>query len=288
METGTEYSDIQDRYLAGEISDSDASELYQKYGGMKQDEAEKKVQKMACERDTGIKYDDIQKEYVSGNLTEAQAGEMLSTYGGVKDSDRADTLKKWQCEKDTGVKYDDIRESYIDGDITESKAREMLVKYGGKKQEDAEKMVREYQCEKDTGITYDEIREAYTDGEINRNKAISMWTKYGDMDREDAESKADLADFVKANPELEDISEGAVQKYNESCKRAGISASTFYNTWKFKNDNSSDYDSNGKTTVSLWDKVTQYIDKQRLSSAQKDALYCAFYSSSTLYKTPWH
>lgn len=132
VETGIDYSDLKQQYVAGTLSDSEAKQYLQDYGAMRDREADKQIKQWDCKKDTGIDFDDIKAEYLAGSIDKNKAAELRQKYGGSSEEDAQTLVLQWDCKKDTDIDYEDIKWALIDGDITEAKAAELWKKYGGK------------------------------------------------------------------------------------------------------------------------------------------------------------
>ena len=277
-------------YKEGEITKQQAEKLLAQYFDLDSDEIKDVMNKWSCVVVTGIEYDDIKQEYLDGNLTEQRAVEMRVKYGGYSEEEAAETVTKWKAEKETGVAYDDIKDAFLDGDISEADARNMYITYGGYSEEDAADTVTKMRAEKETGLAYDDIKDALLDGEITEANARRMYVKYGGYSEEEAAEKVTVILFVGEHPDCEDISYAAIEDYTTYCETAGVSASTFYDAWKYNSGTHADVDENGKSVSgSKKVKVLAYIDALPLTTAQKDSLYYAFgWAESTIGESPWH
>ena len=166
----------------------------------------------------------------------------------------------------------------------------MYITYGGYSEEEAAETVTKWKAEKETGIAYDDIKDALLDGEITEANARRMYVKYGGYSEEEADEKVTVILFVGEHPDCEDISYAAIEDYTTYCETAGVSASTFYDAWKYNSGTHADVDENGKSVSgSKKVKVLAYIDALPLTAAQKDSLYYAFgWAESRIYESPWH
>ena len=243
------------------------------------------------ERDTVIRQvrTQIGQWYQEGEISKSQAMQMLKKYVGLDNQEVTEQVNRWSSYVVTGIKFDDIKQAYLDGEITLNRAIEMYALYGSYTKERATEIVSKWGSIKETGYEIDELDDAYFDGEVGLSTVRSMYIKYGGYTAEEAGEKTTVLEFVKQNPACAGISYAAVSDYNDYCKRTGVNPSTFYDVWKFKNDAGSDYDVDGKVTVSKKEKVMDYIDGLNLTKSQKDSLYYACgYAESTLNETPWH
>lgn len=285
---GFEYGDTKDEYLNGNITIDKAKRVLMGAGATDM-EADAKTLQWKFEKDTGIAYDDMSDAYVSGDISRSDAVNYLVKYGKTYRADAEATVQQWQCEKDTGFKYSELKDLYVAGTISADRAAALRSKYGGASEDDAKSTVLQWQCVKDTGIEYSDIRKAYEEKRVSGETVENMLMKYGGKSKDDAAARREKYDFAIANPGTEDISDAAVQKYNESVAAAGISGKDYYTSWQMYNRTESDYDENGKPiSYSKLYKIAAYIDSLNLTNAQKDAMFCAFYTARNLRRTPWH
>lgn len=285
---GFEYGDTKDEYLNGNITIEKAKRVLMGAGATDM-EADAKTLQWKFEKDTGIAYDDMSDAYVSGDISRSDAVNYLVKYGKTYRADAEATVQQWQCEKDTGFKYSELKDLYVAGTISADRAAALRSKYGGASEDDAKSTVLQWQCVKDTGIEYSDIRKAYEEKRVSGEAVENMLMKYGGKSKDDAAARREKYDFTIANPGTEDISDAAVQKYNESVAAAGISGKDYYTSWQMYNRTESDYDENGKPiSYSKLYKIAAYIDSLNLTNAQKDAMFCAFYTARNLRRTPWN
>lgn len=285
---GFEYGDTKDEYLNGNITIDKAKRVLMGAGATDM-EADAKTLQWKFEKDTGIAYDDMPDAYVSGDISRSDAVNYLVKYGKTYRTDAEATVQQWQCEKDTGFKYSELKDLYVAGTISADRAAALRSKYGGTSEGDAKSTVLQWQCVKDTGIEYSDIRKAYEEKRVSGEAVENMLMKYGGKSKDDAAARREKYDFTIANPGTEDISDAAVQKYNESVAAAGINGKDYYTSWQMYNRTESDYDENGKPiSYSKLYKIAAYIDSLNLTNAQKDAMFCAFYTARNLRRTPWH
>ena len=285
---GFEYGDTKDEYLNGNITIDKAKRVLMGAGATDM-EADAKTLQWKFEKDTGIAYDDMSDAYVSGDISRSDAVNYLVKYGKTYRTDAEATVQQWQCEKDTGFKYSELKDLYVAGTISADRAAALRSKYGGASEDDAKSTMLQWQCVKDTGIEYSDIRKAYEEKRVSGEAVENMLMKYGGKSKDDATARREKYDFTIANPGTEDISDAAVQKYNESVAAAGISGKDYYTSWQMYNRTESDYDENGKPiSYSKLYKIAAYIDSLNLTNAQKDAMFCAFYTARNLRRTPWH
>ena len=91
-----QYSEIQDAFLNGEITESRAAEMRALYGGKSKEDAKAEVREWACEKETGIRYKDIDDAYLGGEITERRAVEMLTLYGGKSKDEAQAQIYQWK------------------------------------------------------------------------------------------------------------------------------------------------------------------------------------------------
>ena len=182
-----QYEDIQDAYIAGEITAARAAEMRMLYGGKSKSEAQEEVQKWACEKETGIAYSNLQEAWLDGEISDAEAVEYQMKYGGQTKVNAEKTLQKWRYVKDTGGDYNDVKQGFLEGTISEQDAIDARVTYGGQTKIDAQKEIRKWTCEKETGIDYDDMKDAWLDGEISDAEAMEYQMKYGGQTKYEAE-----------------------------------------------------------------------------------------------------
>ena len=137
------------------------------------------------------------------------------------------------------------------------------------------------------------VRQYFDAGEVKAGDAKRILVRCG-YKMDDAEAMITKWDFWRDYPEahdtsIEDGTETLAAKYFEYAKPANIDKTLFYDVYKFNGSAKADKDKNGNSIRnSKRDKVADYINKQRLTKAQKDALWLACgYKGSTLDEAPW-
>lgn len=137
------------------------------------------------------------------------------------------------------------------------------------------------------------VRQYFDAGEVKAGDANRILVRCG-YKMDDAEAMITKWDFWRDYPEahdtsIEDGTETLAAKYFEYAKPTNIDKTLFYDVYKFNGSAKADKDKNGNSIRnSKRDKVADYINKQRLTKAQKDALWLACgYKESTLDEAPW-
>lgn len=205
--------------------------------------------------------------YRNQEISKSEATSMLTRYGDMDSEEITKTVTRWSAKVVTGIAYEDIKQEYLDGNISEYRAVEMRSKYGSYTRDEAQSTVNEWKFEKETGIPYDELWDAYEDGDISAVGYVDARITYGN-------SKTYI---------------GLAEDYDKYASPAGMSKETFYSAWLELNPMEAEKDANGETIgPSVQEMRWDYINSLNISTAQKDALHCAFYSQKTLKKTPWH
>ena len=145
------------------------------------------------------------------------------------------------------------------------------------------------------GKTYDEaessvestarsqLKELFAAGSISASAAEKMLVKYGGYEQDDAAEKVSEWKYEADHPELDGrITFSQYQRWEADGKSRGISLDTYTDVVEFRGGDTS-------SGVRSQEEVAAYINAMPISTAQKDALWCCFWSESTLYKkAPWH
>lgn len=160
----------------GQLMDKETSiKTLQKYGGMGELEARRKVEQWTLLITRGFAYEDIGEQFVRGNITERDAATLYKEYGMMTERDAKEKVQQLKLEKDHGIRYSYLGDAYIYGEITEKQAIEWQMKYGGLSREEAEAkitswdMQREYGVE--TGSTTNGIKAYLVNGIISEETA---------------------------------------------------------------------------------------------------------------------
>ena len=189
-----------------------------------------------------------------------------------KDGSSASTVKGYFTNEKFGVAMgqnnvsmaDTIRKDLIDTAVANGKTRE-----------EAEESVRS------TART--QLKQLYANGTITGANAEKMLVKYGGYDLKDAADKVAEWKYEKDFPELDGrITYAQYKRWETDGKSRGIGLDTFTDVVEYRGGNTS-------AGVRSQEDVAAYINRMPISTAQKDALWCCFWSESTLYKNaPWH
>lgn len=259
----------------------------------------------------------IKFAYQDGYLTEEEAMQELLGKGLSDNEDEAYWLiRKWDSGSDSFSRYDAINQAirsggsideamkeltahgytekevlsqvktnigkwYQDGTITKQQAMDMLKKYSGLDREDITKTVNKWSSKVVTGIAYDDIKEQFMSGNLSQSKAADMYVRYGGYSREDANATVAEWKFEKDYPDSK-ISYESYQDWLTNGKNRGVTLEVYTDVSLFRKPV-------GVKTAKAQEDVAAYINRLPISTAQKDALWCCFWSESTLYKkAPWH
>lgn len=177
------------------ISAEQASDILEKYFGMKQDEIQETILKWTMKKETGISYSELREAFQDDIVSEKEAASYLEKYGGMTQVEAQETILRWKMVKETGIQYDDLKEAVMEQSVSESDAIAYLKKYGGMTEYDAKERVADWRFEAEHGYAYDDIKATYLDEEITRAEAIAVMTEIGGKSREDAEKKVAYWDY---------------------------------------------------------------------------------------------
>ena len=184
-----QFEEIQDAFIAGEITAARAAEMRMLYGGKSKPDAQAEVLKWSCEKDTGIAYSDLKDAWIDGEISDSEAMEYQMKYGGQTKTDAQKEVRKWTCEKETGIVYDDLQDLYLSGEVSAERASQLRVTYGGQTKIDADSEVLKWRCEKETGIRYSEMEKLFIGGELSGSRAADLRVKYGGQSKEKADEE---------------------------------------------------------------------------------------------------
>lgn len=181
-------------------------------------------------------------------------------------------------------RLDDFYKAACGGDIaTAYIVREDMINVAVENGEDREKAEKAFESKL---VTY--IGEQYKGALIGDSDAKDMLVRYGGKTESEAGSKVRYWAFKLENPEYEDLSESAVNKYydgyydkegnlyGKSAKSYGISLEVYAEYVR------------GKSGLTKKEDIMYIIDTLPLTKEQKDALYYLNgWSKSTRHEAPW-
>ena len=212
-----------------------------------------------------------------------EAGNGYSRYDAIYDAVRNGTGFDAAMAELTSHGYDEdkirsqvksqVGKWYQNGEITKQQTIDMLTKYTMLSSEEITATVNKWSSKVVTGIAYEDIDDEFMAGNITEARAREMYVRYGGYTQEEATQKVAVLVFEKAHPSCEGISYAAVTGYEKYCEKAGVTAETFYDVWKYYNGVKSDVDAKGNTiSGSKKKKAREYILSLDLSSREKKAL----------------
>lgn len=263
-----EKSNIKFAYQDGYLTEEEAmKELLSKGLSDNEDEAYWQIRQWASGSDSFSRYDAINQAIRSGGSID-EAMKELTAHGYTEKevlSQVKTNIGKW----------------YQDGTITKQQAMDMLKKYSGLNREDITKTLNKWSSKIVTGIAYDDIKEQFMSGNLSQSKAADMYVRYGGYSREEANAKVAEWKFEKDYPDSK-ISYESYQDWLTNGKNRGVTLEVYTDVSLFRKPV-------GVKTAKAQEDVAAYINRLPISTAQKDALWCCFWSESTLYKNaPWH
>lgn len=138
LEQGFAYDEIQEKFVAGEITEANAVSFLEDYGNV--EDAGKTVTQWRMEKETGLKYDKIKDYLAAEDITKQQAIEYRMKYGGQSLEDATVMVTKWMGEIETGIPYDKVEQYFRDGKITHEELANYYMKYWSYDEEKAIKV----------------------------------------------------------------------------------------------------------------------------------------------------
>ena len=187
------------------------------------------------------------------------------------ESTSASTAKGYYTNEKLGVAMgqnntamaDVIRQDLIDTKVANGKTRD-----------EAQKAVQ--------STARSQLKELYELGEITGAVAQNMLVRYGGYDRQQAADKVAEWKYGRDNPELDGrITYTQYKRWEADGKSRGVPLETYTKVAEYRG---------GDTSAGARSQadVAAYINTMPISNAQKDALWCCFWSEKTLKNAPWH
>lgn len=254
-ETGIRYSQIQDAYIHGDITDKQAVDWQVKYGHKSQEDAEKRTLEWAVAKDYGIKYSSsdygIKAAFLQGEISAETAKAIMITYGGKAESDAEAYTSQYEFTKETGFNWSDgkgIQEAmatgkYSDDQLAQWEARANISAHGSLQ----------------VGMEYVEIAHWFNEVE-------------------------GCTSFNRTN----------LEKWEKNSKyiiQAGMGREEYAAAAAIYNNTHSDYDSTTGESIanSKCRKVLEQINEMDLTKSQKETLARSLYTKKSINKAgrPW-
>lgn len=253
------------------ISAEQASDILEKYFGMKQGEIRETILKWSMKKDTGISFDGLREAYLEQIVSESDALRYLQEYGGMTEYDSRERVDDWSFEQEHGYAYDDIKSTYLDDEITRAEAIAVMTEIGGKSREDAEKKVAYWDYEEKTGVDYENKAQQYKRGIITRQQLRQALIDLGEKSGEDADIQIEAYDWEQDG--LQGASFSRVKNWHKYCEGVGVDKQMWLKIALFSARTENDVGSNGKPIrYSAMKKVMAEIDKLPISKDQKTAI----------------
>ena len=253
------------------ISAEQASEILEKYFGMKQGEIQETILKWSMKKETGISFESLREAYLEQVVSESDALSYLQKYGGMTEYDARDRVDDWNFEQEHGYAYDDIKSTYLDDEITREEAIAVMTEIGGKSREDAEKKVAYWDYEEKTGVDYENKTQQYKRGIITRQQLRQALIELGDYSGADADIQIEVYDWEQSG--LQGASFTRVKNWHEYCEGAGVSKQMWLKIALFSANTENDKDEDGNSIrYSAMKKVMAEINKLPISKDQKTAI----------------
>lgn len=253
------------------ISAEQASDILEKYFGMKQGEIQETILKWSMKKETGISFDGLREAYLEQIVSESDALIYLQKYGGMTEYDARERVDDWSFEQEHGYAYDDIKSTYLDDEITRAEAISVMTEIGGKSMEDAEKKVAYWDYEEKTGVDYENKAQQYKRGIITRQQLRQALIDLGEKSGEDADIQIEAYDWEQDG--LQGASFSRVKNWHKYCEGVGVDKQMWLKIALFSARTENDVGSNGKPIrYSAMKKVMAEIDKLPISKDQKTAI----------------
>ena len=145
VETGISYGDIKSEYMDGNITASQAEDMYVKYGGLTRKDAKAKIADIDFEKKHGFAYDDIKDEYMDGDITAREAEELYIQHGGYTVEEAKEKIGWFDFEKKYGFEYGDRIKVYKEGKVSSSEMKTILMQYGKLNEKSADETITAYE-----------------------------------------------------------------------------------------------------------------------------------------------
>lgn len=253
------------------ISAEQASDILEKYFGMKQGEIQETILKWSMKKETGISFDGLREAYLEQIVSESDALRYLQEYGGMTEYDARERVDDWNFEQEHGYAYDDIKSTYLDDEITRAEAIAVMTEIGGKSRDDAEKKVSYWDYEEKTGVDYENKAQQYKRGIITRQQLRQALIDLGEKSGEDADIQIEAYDWEQDG--LQGASFSRVKNWHKYCEGVGVDKQMWLKIALFSARTENDVGSNGKPIrYSAMKKVMAEIDKLPISKDQKTAI----------------
>ena len=307
------YSDIQQQYVDGNITQSDAVNLLVMYGpdaeviASRRDKVKQaatdKVLGWQCEKDTGIRYGEIQSAYIFGDIDKAKATSMLVKYGKVSQEEAEEKVLGWDAVRDHGIVLssttDGVKSAYLHEKIDYETGKSIMMLYDGQDEDHAEAYMSQYDFAKVTGYDWSDgkgIQDAIRSGKYSDDELIDWWRRC-DLDihgsTEKAATRVEVAHWKAEVPGTEIFDVPGLNKWNKNSHAvyaAGLDKEDFARAYGAYKGSKADYDSDTGDQVegSKARKVFAIIDTMQITPAQKNALAQIFYKPKTVRTyAPW-
>lgn len=254
QDNGIRYSDIQDAYIHGNITEQQAVDWQVKYGHKDREDVQQTVLEWTVARDYGIKYSSseygIKAAYLHGEISAETARSIMVQYGGKTEEEADAYTAQYDFTKVTGYNWsggDGIREAMQSGQYT-----------------DDELAVWEARCN------------------LNCHGSIQVGREY-----------VEIAHWLNEVPGCTSFNRTNLEKWNKNSgylRSAGLGREEFAAVCAVYNAEHSDYDSNTGESIegSKCRKVLAYINGLQLSQSQKTTLARSLYSAKYVNSyAPW-
>ena len=256
------------------ISAEQASDILEKYFGMKQGEIQETILKWSMKKETGVSFEGLREAYLEQIVSESDALSYLQKYGGMTEYDARERVDDWNFEQEHGYAYDDIKSTYLDDEITRAEAIAVMTEIGGKSRDDAEQKVAYWDYEEKTGVDYENKAQQYKRGIITRKQLRKALIDLGEYSGDDADSQIEAYDWE--NGGIKGATLNRVKNWHQYLEKAGISKSVWMSVSIFAATVKGDKKSDGKTIPgSKARKIMEKINSMNVSRAQKDAIAAA-------------